>query len=61
MQAQILVGQASCLPGNGGQDARPTRRSALSDIISGNHYTYGFYTRVGRRTRKLGQRALCRM
>jgi len=32
------VGQASCLPRNGGQDARPTRPSSLSDIIFGNQY-----------------------
>jgi len=35
------VGQAPCLPRNGGQDARPTRAWPATDIISGNHYTLG--------------------
>jgi len=35
---QVSVGQAFCRPGNGGQDARPTRASPLLDTILGNHY-----------------------
>jgi len=34
----VLVGQASCLPKNGRQDARPTKTQLLSDTVFGNRH-----------------------